>query len=68
MHNPFKRKPKLLQIGPTIAVDPKLITAIYRKNGMLTIRFGGIGIIEIEGGELFKTIKETFELLLSKTS
>lgn len=62
MRNPFARR-KLTQIGPAASIDVKLITAMYLKAGVLTIRFGGIGIIELHSYELFDSANETFDKL-----
>lgn len=56
--------PMLLRIGETAAVDPLMITAMYRKDGKLVIRFGGIGIMELTKTDLYKSVQDTFNQLL----
>ncbi|QDJ96290.1 hypothetical protein Xoosp13_103 [Xanthomonas phage Xoo-sp13] len=56
--------PQLLRIGPCTAIDVTCITAVYKKNGNLIIRFGGIGTIEVPPAELYSTIQLTVEKLL----
>ncbi len=59
----FWNKRKLMQIGPTAAVDPSLISAIYTKGSVLVIRFSGIGVIELESKDLFDSIETTWAKL-----
>lgn len=61
----FWKKRKLMQIGPTAAVDPKEITAIYIEDGKLVIRFSGIGVIKLHRNQLHETLVDTYQKLLA---
>jgi len=69
MINLFKRKPKLLQLGPTVAIDPTVVTAIYPKCRALVIRFSGIGVMEVERNDLYRglSINDAAAMILAAT-
>lgn len=56
----------LRQIGPTTVIDLNTIKAIYRKDNLLVIRFGGIGYIELYKSDLFYSMEETAKKLMKE--